>query len=240
MPGALDLLSLCPVATPAPSRRPDVVLFDIFETVLQLEPLRGRFVEVGRPGHELELFFTRLLRDGMALTLAGEAPPFRDVAAAALRTASGGTLSEESVGHVLAGFAELPPHPDVEPAFRALAGTGVPACALTQGSAEVARAALESAGLLELLRGVHSAETLGLFKPSPRIYHWVCQQVGSEPARTALVAAHSWDTHGAIRAGLLAGHVTRMDGELPAVFDRPTVVADTLTGVVDGLLALPA
>lgn len=216
-----------------------MILFDVFETVLALEPLRGRFVEVGRPGHELELFFTRLLRDGMALTLAGEAPRFADVAAAALRTTSGGTLSQESIGHVLAGFAELPPHPDVEPAFRALAAAGVPAWAFTHGSAEVARTALDSAGLLELLRGVHSAESIGSFKPLPRVYHWACEQVGSDPAHTALVAAHSWDTHGAMRAGLLAGYVTRLDGELPAVFDRPTVVADSLTGVVDGLLALP-
>lgn len=228
------------VTSPAPARRPAVVLFDIVETVLQMEPLRGRFVEVGRPGHELELFFTRLLRDGMALTLAGEAPPFRDVAAAALRTTSGGTLSEESIGHVLAGFAALPPHPDVEPAFRALADAGVPAWAFTHGSAEVARTALGSAGLLDLLRGVHSTEAIASFKPPPRVYRWACEQVGSEPGRTALVAAHSWDTHGAMRAGLLAGYVTRLEGELPAVFDRPTVVADTLTGVVDGLLALPA
>jgi hypothetical protein len=91
-----------PVAAPALAR-PDVVLFDIFETVLQLEPLRGRLAEVGRPRHELELFFTRLLCDGMALTLAGEAPPFRDVAAAALCTLSGNTLSEESIKHVLDG-----------------------------------------------------------------------------------------------------------------------------------------
>ncbi len=57
-------------------------------------------------------------------------------------------------------------------------------------------------------------------------------------ARTALVAAHPWDTHGALRAGLLAGYVIRRHGEPPAVFDRPTIVADTLDGVVDGLLAL--
>ncbi len=155
------------MAAPA-STRPDVVLFDIFETVLQLEPLRGRLIDVGRLGHELELFFTWLLRDGMALTLAGQAPPFRDVATAALRTVSGNTLSKESIGHVLDGFAELPPHPDVEPAWLALADAGVPAWAFTHGSAEAARTALERAELLGLLRGVRSAESLGSFKPPPR------------------------------------------------------------------------
>lgn len=218
--------------------RPDVVLFDVFETVLRLEPLRARLIEVGRPGHELELFFTRLLRDGMALTAAGPAPPFGEVAAAALRTVSGNTLSRAEVEHVLSGFAALPAHPDVAPALGALAAAGVPAWAFTHGSAQVAERALERAGVLGHLRGVLSTEVLQSFKPPPRVYHWACEQVGSEPGRTALIAAHSWDTHGALRAGLLAGYVTRLDGELPAVFDRPTVAADTLDGVVAGLLVL--
>lgn len=63
----------------AESRRPRVVLVDVFETMLALEGLRRRFVDIGLPGHELELFFARVLRDGMALTLAGEAPPFGEV-----------------------------------------------------------------------------------------------------------------------------------------------------------------
>lgn len=222
------------------STRPDVVLFDVFETVLALEGLRERFVAVGRPGAELELFFARLLRDGMALTHAGDAPPFAAVAAAALRTTAGNTLDDEQVAYVLAGFRELPAQPDAEPAFRALAQAGVPAYAFTHGSADVASAALDRAGLLGLLRGVHSAESLASFKPPPRVYHWACEQVGSAPERTALVAVHSWDTHGAGRAGLLTGYVTRLDGQLPAVFDEPTVSGATLDEVVAGLLALPA
>lgn len=222
---------------PAP-RRPDVVLLDVFETLVQLEPLRGRLAEVGRPGHELELFFTRLLRDGMALTLAGDAPPFADVARAALRTVSGNTLDGAALDHVVAGFRELPAQPDAAPALAALADAGVPAWAFTHGSAEVAGAALERAGLRQHLRGVLSAAELKAFKPPARVYRWACEQVGSAPVRTALVAAHSWDTHGAGRAGLLTGYVTRLDGELPAVFDRPTVQAPTLDGVVRALLAL--
>lgn len=218
--------------------RPDVILFDILETVLQLEPLRTRLADVGRPGHELALFYTRLTRDGMALTLSGEAPPFGEVATAALRTVSGNTLSSEDISYVLGGFEELPPHPDVEPALRALTEAGVLAWGLTQGSAQVTATALDRAGLLGLLRGVLSAEQLRSFKPPARVYRWACTQVGCEPERVALVAAHAWDTHGAMRAGLMAGYVTRLEGQLPAVFDRPTVIADSLDEVVAGLLAL--
>ncbi|MBO0876897.1 MAG: haloacid dehalogenase, partial [Pseudonocardia sp.] len=123
------------------SRRPKVVLLDVFETLLRLSALRPRFVDVGRPERDLELFFTRTLRDGMALTLAGGSPPFIEVARSALIGTTGRRLSEEAVQHVLAGLSELPPHPDVEPALMTLAKARVPAYAFTHGSAEVARQA---------------------------------------------------------------------------------------------------
>jgi 2-haloacid dehalogenase len=224
----------------APDRRPRVVLIDVFETMLQVDALRARFVDVGRPEHEWELFFTRTLRDGMALTLAGGVRPFADVARAALRTTSHHTLSEEALDHVLAGFRELPPHPDVEPALRALARARIPSYAFTHGSAEVASDALDGAGLRTYLRGVLSTEEIRSFKPPARAYNWACQQVDAPGDRVALVAVHSWDVHGAVRAGLVGGFATRLEGVVPDIVARPHVVAGLLDQVVDGLIALPA
>ncbi|MGQ0575883.1 MAG: HAD-IA family hydrolase [Pseudonocardia sp.] len=224
----------------APDRRPAVVLFDVFETILQVDALGARFVDVGRPAGEWELFFTRTLRDGMALTLAGTARPFGEVARAALRTTTDHRLSESALDHVLAGFAELPPHRDVEPALAALARARIPAYAFTHGSAAVACGALDRAGLRSYLRNVFSAEAIGSFKPPPRVYDWVCEQVDTPRGRVALVAAHSWDVHGAVRAGLVGGLATRLEGRVPDVVDPPHVAAERVDQVVAGLLALPA
>jgi 2-haloacid dehalogenase len=224
----------------APARRPQVVLIDVFETMLRVEGLGARFVDVGRPEHEWELFFTRTLRDGMALTLAGGVRPFAEMARAALRTTTGHQLSEEALDHVLAGFRELPPHPDVEPALMALARARVPAYAFTHGTAAVACDALDRAGLRTYLRGVHSTEQIGVFKPPARAYHWACRQVDAPADRVGLLAAHSWDVHGAVRAGLVGGLATRLEGAVPAVVVAPHVVGVGLDEVVDELLALPA
>ncbi|HZZ50134.1 MAG TPA: HAD family hydrolase [Pseudonocardia sp.] len=223
----------------AKARRPKVVLFDVLETLLDLEALRPRFVDVGRAGHELELFFSRTLRDGMALTLAGGAPPFLEVARSALIRSTGRRLSESAVQHVLDGFAELPPHPDVETALAVLARARVPAYAFTQGGGDVTRAALDRAQLRSYLRGVLSSEELGSFKPPASVYHWACRRVGAVPANTALVAVHSWDVHGAVRAGLLAGLATRHEGGMSDIYDAPHVVAEKLDEVVERLLELP-
>lgn len=226
--------------TRAAARRPRVVLFDVFETMLQVSELQHRFVDVGRPPHEWEVFFTRTLRDGMALTLAGGVRPFGEVARAALRTTVRHTLSEQALDYVLAGFRELPPHPDVEHALVMLARARVPAYAFTHGAASVACDALDGAGLRTYLRGVMSCESIHAFKPPARVYHWACQQVDAPADRVALVAAHSWDVHGAVRAGLLGGLATRLEGAVPDVVARPHVAAERLDVVVERLLALPA
>lgn len=54
----------------------------------------------------------------------------------------------------------------------------------------------------------------------------------------ALVAVHAWDIHGARRAGLLAGWVSRLEGHRSDLFDPPTVSGPDLVTVVRELLAL--
>lgn len=49
-------------------RRPHTVAFDVVETLISLEPLRARFVEIGLPAATLGHWFDRMQRDGMALT----------------------------------------------------------------------------------------------------------------------------------------------------------------------------
>ena len=193
----------------APARRPRVVLIDVFETMLRVDALGARFVDVGRPEHEWELFFTRTLRDGMALTLAGGARPFAEVARAALRTTTGHQLSEEALDHVLAGFRELPPHPDVEPALMALARARVPAYAFTHGDRPRWPATRWTGpACAPTCAGCSPPRQIRVFKPPARAYHWACRQVdaprgpGGAGGRALLGRAR----RGARRAGRRAGH----------------------------------
>jgi 2-haloacid dehalogenase len=72
------------------------------------------------------------------------------------------------------------------------------------------------------------------------VYNWACQQVETPGDRVALVAAHFWDVHGAVRAGLVGALATRLEGTVPEVMTSPHVAADRLDVVVDRLIALPA
>ena len=53
-----------PTAFPrAPARRPRVVLVDVLETMLRVDALSNRFVDVGRPAEELNAALARLVAE---------------------------------------------------------------------------------------------------------------------------------------------------------------------------------
>ena len=82
------------------THRPAVVAFDVIETLMSLEPLRERLTKIGQPPHLLEAWYTRTLRDGMALSATGDVVPFTDVAEPLVRQA---TRTPASVSVVIAG-----------------------------------------------------------------------------------------------------------------------------------------
>jgi 2-haloacid dehalogenase len=131
--------------------RPQAVAFDVIETLMPLEPLRERFTAIGLPPHLLELWFTRTLRDGIALAATGDYAPFSEVAVQALRIVSGYQADDTSIAHMLAGLSELPAHPDVLPAARMLAAAGVRLACLTNGSASLTAGFVQRAGLGALM-----------------------------------------------------------------------------------------
>ncbi|MTD52575.1 haloacid dehalogenase type II [Amycolatopsis pithecellobii] len=218
------------------ARRPLVIAFDVIETLFPLEPLRARILAAGAPGHVLELWFTRLLRDAFALTAAGGYRPFGEIAAGALESIT--SLSEDAVRGIVAGFAELDPHPDVAPALRRVREAGVSVITLTNGSAHTTRTLLRRAGVLDDVQQVLTVDDIQRWKPAPEIYQYAAHACQVEPGQVALVAAHGWDLHGAHQAGLVTGWVSRLEGRFPPVFAPPDVTGDGLVEVVEALLAL--
>ncbi len=222
------------------STRPHAVAFDVLETLLNLDPLRTRLEEIGQSAQLLQPWFMRFQRDSMALTLAGDFGTFESVARQALRTDTEHTATEEDIDHVLAGFGQLPAHPDAEPALRQLSEAGVRIGCLTVGSADNTARFLEQAGLARHVDQVITAEQAGIWKPAPSIYRVAAHQLGVSPASMALVAVHAWDCHGAKRAGCLAGWCARLEGRYGDVFTPADVTGADLGEVAENLLRLPS
>ena len=220
------------------TRRPAVVAFDVIETLMSLEPLRARLTDIGQPAALLEAWYTRTLRDGMALSATGDYAGFADVAEAALRGLTHYTISDDQVAYVMAGFDELPAFPDALPAVTRLAEAGLRVACLTNGSADLTSSFINRTGLGSLVSRVISVSEVYRWKPASVVYLYAAEVLGVSPDRMALVAAHDWDCHGAKRAGLTTGWVSRKSGGFGAPFAPPDVVGEDLTEVAAKLLAL--
>ena len=210
-------------------RRIGGVVFDVNETLASLEPLGAQLPEGALP-----LWFARVLRDGFARATAGGQPVFRELAAAHLAN----FVDEDQVDEVLAGFGRLPLHDDAVPALQRLRDAEVPVVTLTNGHAATTRSILDHAGALDLVAACLSVDDVGRWKPDPAPYLYAAGWLRLPPEQVALVAVHSWDIHGAKRAGLAAGWCSRFEGRYVAGFEPPDVTGDTVLEVVEGLLEL--
>lgn len=219
-------------------RRPEVVAFDVNETLLDLAPVRATLVEIGEPESLLRTVFARALLTGFAATVVGDRCTFRDAFDSALAQES--ALPAAARAGVLDAFAELSPHPDVEPAMRRLTEAGVRVVTLSHGSPGVAEAGLARGGLTPLVEATLTSETISAWKPAREVYLWAAGRCAVAPERLALVASHGWDVLGAQRAGLTGAWFPRSERVYPPVYEAPHVQADDLLGAVEGLLALPA
>ena len=220
-----------------------VVVFDVNETLSDLEPLRECFTAAGAPGDLLDTWFASTLRDGFALAAAGAVASFPQVGAGALRylLAGRGGLTvpiEELVGSVLAGFTTLELHPDVVAGMRALADAGVRLVTLTNGSAALAARLFDRAGVADLVERRLSVDEAGHWKPHPASYAYAAQQCGVPLEQMCLVAVHPWDTDGAKRAGMRSGWLNRHDAPYPEVFVPADATASTLPALAAAVLAL--
>ncbi len=211
------------------------IVFDAVETLFSLDAVGAALEARGYPG-TLELFFTRLLRDGAALSLANTPRTFATVADGALQVVAP-RLDATGRAAVVAAFATLGLHDDVEAAFQVAQSAGLRVAVLSNGGATTVNHLLDGHDLAHYVELVVGVEDASGWKPSSSPYQLVLERLELEPAAVAMVAAHAWDTHGAATLGMRTGWVSRLEGTYATSFTTPDVTAATLDAVVAGLIA---
>ena len=222
-------------------QRPQAVAFDSFQTVFSLDPLAPALGRVGLDPGLLTPWFTRTLRDTAMLAVTDTYAPFADVAAAALTAMAaeiGTRLTPDQVQSVTDAMRDLRPADDVRPALARLRAAGLPIALYSQGGQSVLRHLTDAGNLSDVVDHLISCDDARALKPAACGYHHAAAVLGHAPADVMLVAAHSWDCHGAKRAGLTAGWVRRHELAPHPLMDPPGVTGDHLVQVVDRLLAM--
>ncbi len=167
-----------------------------------------------------------MLRDGIALTLAGGSASFAEVAGDVLRTLLALHEPEDTdpaadVDRVLGALRDLPVHADVPDGVRALRAAGHRLATLTNGSPETTRAVLDRAGLADCFEAHLDIEGAdGRWKPAATAYAYALHALDVPAEAAMLVSVHPWDIDGAARAGLGTAWVRRTPVPYPSAL-RP-------------------
>lgn len=226
-------------AEPRAVLRPEVVVFDVNETLSDMSPMAQRFGDVGAPQHLAATWFAGLLRDGFALTAAGTCPSFAELGAGLLRVQLAGlTLNREldaAVAHLMQGFDSLALHPDVAPGITMLVDAGLRLVTLTNGAASVAAGLFERAGIRDRFEQLLSVEEAGVWKPAAGSYAYASGRCGVAASAAMLVAVHPWDIDGAHRAGLATAWLNRTGAPYPDYFERADVEVASLVELAASL-----
>lgn len=211
------------------------LLLDVNETLFSLEPIRARFDEVGIGRDQVPLWFARVLRDGFAAAAADNFTSFPDLARHHLHVLG----PDVDADHVISGFDEVEPHPDVAGGLRAAHDAGCSVATVTNGTAAITRGFLERAGLDHLVDHVLDVSGPRRWKPDPTAYGWALDRLATSADDAVMIAVHPWDVHGAMRAGLRGAWVDRDGATWPTHWPSPDVRAPGFDATVAALLHPP-
>ena len=217
-----------------------LVVFDVNETLLDLETMAPIFERIFDDRAAMRLWFANLILYSAALTVAGEYVPFTEIGAAVMKMLAdtrGINITETDKRELTDRFAAMPPHPEVPAALHKLRNAGFRLFTLTDNLLEVQTRQLEHGGIVDVFERRFSADGVKHHKPSRQAYAYVERELGVEPSQLCLVACHTWDTLGAVAAGWEGALIRRAGNDVLGVGPQPHLVGGDLDEVADQLIA---
>ena len=221
-------------------KRDHVIVFDVNETLLDINSLKPFFELTFGDEGAMRQWFGELILYSQALTLSGSYIPFGQLAVAVLEMVveiRGQPLAADSVEEFKQRMASLPAHDDAAPALGMLREAGFRLVTLTNSASGTGSSALDKAGLAPYFEQQFSVHAVQRFKPAIETYRSVSTALASEAGSLRLVAAHTWDTLGALAAGWKAALVARAGNAALSVGEQPDIIEKDLRAIATRIIA---
>jgi 2-haloacid dehalogenase len=181
-------------------------LFDVHAAIARHRAAAGadadRFSEIWR---------TKQLEYTWTLTLAGHYVDFWTLTQRALDFAFARVPSVDRTlrPKLLDAYLALDAFPDARATLSDLKAKGARLAILTNGTPRMVTAAVEAAGIADLLDAVLSVDTARRYKPRPEVYELVTEALSVKPPDVAFVSSNRWDIMGAVSFGFDAFWINR-------------------------------
>jgi 2-haloacid dehalogenase len=223
-------------------RFPSIIVFDVNETLLDIDTLTPFFTRVFGKQNVLREWFAQLVLYSQTMTLSGLYTPFGEIGVGALQMIADirqVTLTESDIDEFKERMSALPAHPDAAPALTRLRDAGFRLVTLNNSASSAYPTPLEKAGLSQFFEQHFSVETVGKFKPAPETYQMVADALDVKTSDLCLVACHLWDTIGAQAVGCRGAFLTRPYNEILSApnIPVPDLIASDLSTLADQIIS---
>lgn len=192
---------------------PSVLVFDVNETLVDIESLSPLFGDVFGDQRVLREWFAQLVMYSMSVTLANSYVDFSTLAQGVFRMVGdvhSVDVSDDDVHRLRTGLLTMPAHPDAADGLARLRDNGFRLVTLTNSPPNpTGPTALQRSGLAEFFEHQLSVDACHAFKPSPAVYRYTCETLEVAPTDCMMVAAHVWDILGAQNVGFSGALIAR-------------------------------
>ncbi|HYV72594.1 MAG TPA: haloacid dehalogenase type II [Pseudolabrys sp.] len=233
---------------PAVQRRggvvvPSICVFDVNETLLDIEFLAPLFQRLFGDRKVLREWFGQLILYSEAITLAGPYTTFFTLGQGVLKmmgSIHNVSIQKDDIEELRTRLLTMPAHPDVPAGLKQLKDAGFRLVTLTNSPPDPRTSPLKHAGIDGWFEKSFSVDRVRRFKPAAQVYHMVAEELDVPPAAICMVAAHVWDTIGAQSIGCSGALITRPGNALLPVhgLPQPQAVAPDLPGLATQLIKL--
>lgn len=142
-----------------------------------------------------------------------------------------GIVDEALRTDLMQAYLTLDAYPEVIATLKQLKAQGLRCAVLTNGSPDMIEAAVDSAGLHGLLEYNLSVESVGIFKPDPRVYQLAVDTMGVEAGNISFQSSNAWDAVAAAHFGFRVAWINRFAQKRERLPAQPDAELTDLTGL---------
>ena len=135
---------------------------------------------------------------------------------------------------LMQAYLELSCYPEVPKVLETLKQKGFRCAILSNGSTEMLNSAVRNSELQDFFDAVISVDSLGVYKPDPRVYKLAVDQLDLQPREIAFQSSNAWDAAGAGAFGFKVAWINRFGQQA----ERLGTLADAELKDLAGLPAL--
>ena len=222
--------------------RPKVLLFDVYETLLDMSDVETRVNRMLDSKRGYLIWFELFMQYCFVDNCLEQFHDFHAIATATLQMAGkmlDRNITDDEAGQVMELLKQAPLHEGMQEGFSDLLNQDFRLATLTNSSERIIRDRMERTGFISYFEMVLSAERVRKYKPCIEVYEWAAQQLHVNTNEILLITSHAWDIAGGANAGMHTAYMKRKNEILNPLTPEPDLICDDLVHLVAELSHLP-